>query len=212
MYTPKVVRHDDKACSEFLKSLQLPKLSTEAVCSLEAPIQLEELRVAIKEMNRGKSPGLDGIPPELVEAFWPQLGPLVLDMLNFSIDKGSFSASSNIAIISLLRKKGKPPDDCSSYRPLSLLNCEVKLYAKVLATRLERYMPHLVHHDQTGFIKSRLASDNVRRLLHIVDFASDSEDQNAILSLDAEKAFDRLDGGICGLSFNLWALVIALSL
>ena len=192
LYTSEVP-HDDKVCSEFLQPLQLPKLPPEAVCSLEAPIHLEELRLAIKAMNRGRSPGLDGIPPELFEAYWPQLGPLLLNMLNFSIKRGSFSASSNIAIISLLLKKGKPSQDCSSYRPLSLLNCEVKLYAKVLATRLEPYMSHLVHHDQTGFIKSRLASDNVRRLLHIIDSASNSEHQNAILSLDAEKAFDRLE-------------------
>lgn len=59
----------------------------------------------------------------------------------------------------------------------------------MLATRLERYMPYLVHNDQTGFIKSRLASDNVRCLLHVIDTASGSADQSAILSLDAEKAF-----------------------
>lgn len=54
-------------------------------------------------------------------------------------------------------------------------------------------MPLSVHHDQTGFIKNRLASDNVRRLLHIIDYASGSDENNAILSLDAEKAFDRLE-------------------
>ena len=92
--------HDDKLCSEFIKSLQLPKLPPEAISSLEAPINLEELRMAIKAMNRARSPGLDGIPPELFDAFWPQLGPLLLNMLHFSINIGSFAASSNIAIIS----------------------------------------------------------------------------------------------------------------
>ena len=50
-------------------------------------------------------------------------------------------------------------------------------------------MPHLVHPNLTGFIKTRLASDNVR-CLHS---ASGSEDQSAILSLDAEKALVRLE-------------------
>lgn len=113
LYTSEVPRNDE-ACYEFLKSLQLPKLSPQAVCSLKAPISLEELRLAVKAMNKGRSPGLDGLPPELFEAFWSQLGPLLLDMLNFSINRGSFSGSSNIAIISFLLKKDKPPDDCSS--------------------------------------------------------------------------------------------------
>lgn len=124
-------------------------------------------------------------------AFWPLLSPYLLDMIKASICKGSFSTSSNMAIISLLLKKDNPPVDRSSYRPLSLLNSEIKLYAKVLASRLERYMPHLVHHDQTGFMKSRLASDNVRRLLHIIN--SNSRNNSSVLSLDAEKAFDRLE-------------------
>ena len=54
-------------------------------------------------------------------------------------------------------------------------------------------MPTLVSCDQTGFIKSRLAANNVRRLLHIVDAAVDVTVPAAVLSLDAMKAFDRLE-------------------
>ena len=63
----------------------------------------------------------------------------------------------------------------------------------MLATRIDLYMTKLIHQDQTGFIKSRLASDNMRRLLHIIHAARDIESQCAMLSLDAEKAFDRLE-------------------
>ncbi len=83
--------------------------------------------------------------------------------------------------------------DCASYRPLSLLNSDLKIYAKLLARRILHYMPLLVHCDQTGFIKSRLASDNVRRLLHVIDAATDIKVPLAVLSLDAMKAFDRLE-------------------
>lgn len=124
---------------------------------------------------------------------WHELGPLLLDMFNFSIASGGFSSNLNIAVITAIPIKDKQPTECSSYRPLSLLNCDVKLYAKVLATRLEHLLPDLVHNDQTGFIKSRLASDNIRRVLHIIDMASIAQNQSAVVSLDAEKAFDRLE-------------------
>lgn len=120
-------------------------------------------------MKTGKSPGFDGIRPEAFLTFWPQLGPLLFDMIQFSIKNGSFSRDTNTAIISLILKKDRDPTACSSYRALSLLNSEIKLFAKVLAKRLDPFMTFLVHHDQTGFIKSRLASDNVRRLLHIIE-------------------------------------------
>lgn len=50
--------------------------------------------------------------------------------------------------------------------------------------RLQIYMPLLVHRDQTGFIKSRLTSDNIRRLLHIISAARDIQAPAAVLSLD----------------------------
>jgi len=122
--------------------------------------------------------------------FWDMLGPLLLDMIMTSIDKGSFSRDVNIALISLLIKKDK---DCSSYRPLSLLNTDLTIFAKVLARRMQSHIPTFVSCDQTGFIKSRLAADNVRRLLHIVDAAVDKTAPAAVLSLDTMKAFDRLE-------------------
>lgn len=47
--------------------------------------------------------------------------------------------------------------------------------------------------DQTGVINSGLTSDNVRQLLNVINLASTSEEQNAILFINAEKAFDRLE-------------------
>ena len=119
-------------------------------------------------MQRNKSPGIDGTPPQLYITFWDKLGPLMLDMVRISIDEG-FSRDVNLALISLLLKKDKDPVDCASYRPLSLLNADLKIYAKVLARRIQDHMPKLVNCDQTGFIKGRMAADNVRRLLHVVD-------------------------------------------
>ena len=142
-------------------------------------------------MNKGRSPGVDGIPPELLLAFWPQVGPLILNMIHQATKVGSFT--KNQATITLLLKKGKDPNECSNYRPLSLLNADVKLYAKVLALRLEPFMSKLVNPDQTGFIKTRLASDNVRRLLHIIEASSALKSPCAVLSLDAQQAFDRLE-------------------
>lgn len=54
-------------------------------------------------------------------------------------------------------------------------------------------MNYLIHEDQTGFIKNRVASDNVRRLLHIIEFSNNTDSSTAVLSLDAEKAFDCLE-------------------
>ncbi len=144
-------------------------------------------------MNKGKSPAIDGIPIELYTTFWSDLGPLMLDMIHLSVTQGSFHPSINIAVISLLLKKDKDPISSSSYRPLSLIGTDVKLYAKVLSRRLEKCMNRLVHHDQTRLIKSRSASDNLRRLYHIINSKNSLSSPSAVLSLDAMKAFYQLE-------------------
>lgn len=180
-------------CANFLDQIDLPRLLEDDAANLDALISLEELKGAALAMQRNKSPGFDGIPPELYVTFWDKLGPQMLDMVRTSVDEEGFSRDVNLALISLLLKKDKDPVDYASYRPLSLLNADLKIYAKVLARRIQDHMSTLVHCDQTGFIKGRMTADNVRRLLHIVDTAAGKNTPSVVLSLDAMKAFDKLE-------------------
>lgn len=64
----------------------------------------------------------------------------MLGVINVALDKGSFNSSTNATLITLLLKSKYDPAQCSNYRPLSLLNGDVKLYGKVLAMRLDRHL------------------------------------------------------------------------
>uniref|UniRef100_A0A3B1KHZ5 Reverse transcriptase domain-containing protein n=1 Tax=Astyanax mexicanus TaxID=7994 RepID=A0A3B1KHZ5_ASTMX len=187
------IAFDAAQCKTFLDELQLPVISQLDRDLLDAPIELDELHKAIKDLQKGKSPGLDGLPPELYLDLWDLVGTLILDSFNFAIESGSFHRDQKTALISLLLKKGKDPLQCSSYRPISLICGDVKLFAKVLSLRLETVIPALISEDQSGFIKGRLASDNIRRLFHVLDAAHTFSSPCAVFSLDAEKAFDRLE-------------------
>lgn len=64
------------------------------------------------------------------------------------------------AHITILPKPGKDPSICGSYRPISLLNLDAKLYAKAITNRLLPLIPQWISRDQTGFISGRKARDN----------------------------------------------------
>ena len=177
----------------FFNDLQLPSLVAEEKNDLDTQITIEEILTALQQMKKGKSPGLDGIPPELYLTFWDELGPLILNMFQKALQEGSFNRDVKTAIISLLCKPGKDPTLCTSYRPISLLNSDKKLFAKTLALRLDNILPKLVHPDQTGFVKNRLATDNVRRLLHVISSATNSTLTPSVVSIDGAQAFDRLE-------------------
>ena len=114
-------------------------------------------------------------------------------MFNESMQNGNLPPTLRQATISLLLKKDKDPLFCGNYRPISLLCADVKLLAKMLARRLETVLPTIVGTDQTGFVKDRHSFHNVRRLFDIVYAPTPSDTPEVVISMDAEKAFDRVE-------------------
>ncbi len=137
---------DELICSQYLDKLELPRISQIDKESLEAPLSLEELHVSLKSLQKGKLPGLDGLPPEIYLEIWYLVGILMLNSFNFAIEHGVFHRDQKTSLISLLLKKGKDPLDCSSYRPISLIQCDLKIYAKVFASRMEK----VIHSHHQG--------------------------------------------------------------
>lgn len=185
---------DNNLMENFLNRLNIPKLPPDKKNKLEEPISKEEILLAISSLQSGKSPGPDGFPAEFFKTFSSLLSPKLCSVLSDSFKQGNLPASFNEACITLILKKNKDPDECSSYRPISLLNVDVKILAKVLARRLESILPLIISEDQTGFVKHRHSYFNTRRLFDILYSPSDALPE-CVLSLDAEKAFDRVEWG-----------------
>lgn len=81
--------------------------------------------------------------------------------MNYGIDKDAFLKTLNTALKTVL-SPGKDPLECGNYRAISLINVDIKLHVKILAARLKKLLGKLIHSDQTGLIKGRLSSDNIR--------------------------------------------------
>lgn len=184
---------DGTQCKLFFDSLDLPSIKPDVAASLDGPLTLNELKGALMSMQNGKSPGPDGFPAEFFKTFLDSLSPLLLNMFNESLQTGTLPPSLRQATISLILKKDKDPRYCKNYRPISLLCADVKLLAKVLARRLESVLPTVVATDQTGFVKDRHSFHNVRRFFNILYSPSTSNTPELVISMDAEKAFDRVE-------------------
>lgn len=109
---------------------------------------------------------------------------------NWALQQGIWAETWNTSIISVIYKEGKPPTDCTSYRPISLLNTDQKILSGIIADRLKKIVPSIINTDQTGFIMDRQMVDNVRHTLNIMEYSKNTQRQTILLTLDAEKAFD----------------------
>lgn len=179
----------------FFSGLLLPTISCEQREKLEAPITEEEIRATILSMKTGRSPGLDGFPIEYYKKYLDILAPILHDVYLEAFEEGSLPSTFNDALISLIPKKDRDTSDPSNFRPISLLGVDCKILTKTLASRLEKVLPDIINGDQVGFIKNRSSVDNMRRLLHLIHMNRFNPVPVAAFSLDAEKAFDRVEWG-----------------
>ena len=121
--------------------------------------------------------------------------PLSLTLVSMRVS----SLPLNVVVSSLSFKKGDRLDP-RNWRLISLLNVDYKLAARVLAGRLLKVIHLVVADDQTCGVPGRYISENVAFLRDVVCYASFSGQPIAILSLDQEKAFNRVDWGFMRLT------------
>uniref|UniRef100_A0AAQ6AKY8 Reverse transcriptase domain-containing protein n=1 Tax=Amphiprion ocellaris TaxID=80972 RepID=A0AAQ6AKY8_AMPOC len=193
LYTSQFKSSNYQDMSSFFQNLDLPQITEIQKEELSKPITRSEILKIIQRLPNNKAPGPDGFNGEFYKKFSQILLSPLSEMVDSSFASGALPPSLLEANISLVLKKDKPPEECSSYRPISVLNIDLKILAKTLASRLETILPSIIHNDQTGFIRGRYSTHNVRRLLNLIQHSSAFNSDSMIISLDAEKAFDRLE-------------------
>jgi len=109
----------------------------------------------------------------------------------FSIETGKLSETQYQGVITLIPKPEKNLQIASSYRPMTLLNCDYKAISKVINNRLTTLLHDLIGPEKNGFVKGRYVGYNVRMMFDFMDYM-DYQDPETLLSLDIQKAVDSL--------------------
>ena len=179
--------------NNVLNDLNITPIDQDKATLCEGPISEKECYDAIMSMSCDKSPGTDGLPVNFYRIFWDDLKELVCNVFNTCFNDGKLCPSMKRGIITLLPKKGKDTLLLKNWRPISLLNTDYKILAKVLSTRLQKVLPSIIHGDQTGFLKDRYVGENIRLLLDSIDFCKKYSLNGIVFSIDFEKAFDSVE-------------------
>ena len=100
--------------------------------------------------------------------------------------------SQKQGIIKLIEKKNKDKRYIANWRPISLLNVNVKIASKALTLRLEKVLSELISVDPCAYVKGRNIFDPVWTVDDIMDYTKLRNIPGLIVTIDFEKAFNSL--------------------
>ena len=198
------IDHSSKGFYDFGRDLQFAKLSDEEMLNLDGEITLEECETILNTFQNGKSPGDDGYTAEFYKQFFSLLGQDLVNSFNAAFDIGEMSVSQRRGVITLLPKEDSNLLLLSNWRPITLLNTDYKIASKVIAKRIERVLPSIIHPDQTGFMKGRYIGQNIRLINDIIQQTELQKIPGILLLLDFQKAFDTLEWSFIQHTLNLF--------
>ncbi|KAL9976148.1 hypothetical protein ACROYT_G013405 [Oculina patagonica] len=169
LYSKQKVNLNGDEANFFFQNPNLKRLSEELSTNCEGEITLQECENILGSFHTGKTPGNDGIPIEFYKAFWPLLGKFMVDSFNEAFYKKEMSHSQKQAVITLIEKKGKERNYLENWRPISLTNVDAKIASKVIAARVIKVLPEIIHCNQTGYVKGRFIGEAARSIIDIMD-------------------------------------------
>lgn len=131
-----------------LKDLTLPSLSASHWEILEKEITIEELLSTIKQAKAAKTPDPEGFSAVYYKKSAAQLAPHLFKFFMAVQNNTALDADSNRANICLIPKPDKDYRDVAIYRPISLINNDLKFLTKIYTNQFNNFLPQYIHIDQ----------------------------------------------------------------
>ena len=133
---------------------------------------------------------MHGLPYEVYLRMSHMFVPILTDVFNYWFAQGAIPGSITKGVITLLKKGSRHVwDYLDDYRPITLLNTELKMLTRVLANRLQLVISDLIGPEHNYAVKGRSIQDN----LHLVHEVQEGLKDDTFIILDQLKAFDRVD-------------------
>lgn len=153
---------------------------------------IDEVHAALTLCPHRKSPGEDGLNVEFYQHFWEVIKDDLTDVYNEILHCDSVPSEFTNGIMVMIPKIPKPKT-VADYRPITLLNCDYKIFMRSLKKRIHPEVDNILSTAQQCV---RSNGNILHALCAIRDAISDAHhprQSKILLSLDFDHAFDRVD-------------------
>ena len=168
------------------------------ILSTFTEITENDIKIMVNNMN-SKFNSMDPIPTWLVKSCLPELQPILLLIINKSLDKGIFPLDLKHATIRpLLKDSDEDPEIYKNYRPISNTPFLAKLLEKAALIQLNKHIElnNLHSKFQSGYKKYHSCETALIKIVNDIQIAVENRNMVALLLLDLSAAFDTVDHGI----------------
>ena len=155
----------------FFSDVDIPKLSENQKKLCEKNLTWKYLYNSLKSMQSDKSPGNDGLTREFYETFWTELKEIFVYSVSEAKEKGILSTYQRQAIIKLIEQKDRDKRFIQNWRPISLLNIDLKIISNAFSEKLKKVLPDLISSQQTAYDKNRHIGESGRLISDIIEIA-----------------------------------------
>lgn len=189
LYSPKTT--DPKDADKFPSGItNIPEPAGKM--EMDAPLMVGELLSAVKSFRPGRTPGSDNLPAKLYVALGDLICLDLLELYRGMVVEDRMPPLSRKGLITILYKRKRERWNLKNWCPISFLNVDYKILAKVLANRLKGIIGWIIHLYQTCGIPGRRITDNLAIIRDTVEYFKAHRVFAALVSLDQEKAFDHV--------------------
>ena len=167
-------------------------ITQQEATELAEPITLAEVQTSIEAGAKGKCPGPDGLPLEFYRATWSVIKEEITEIFNTILARRKICASHKAGVVVLVPKVAQPKT-VQQFRPLTMLNCDYKILARILNTRIIPLMPRLLHPSQVGPGSPKDITASLCDVREAIAYHDANNIPASLVSLDLQWAFDLVD-------------------
>lgn len=158
------------------------------------PTSPREVLQSIKDLDNNKAPGFDLIDKKVLCELPRKAFVFITMLFNAILRIGYFPALLKVSQVIMMEKQGKPRNELTSYRPISLLPILSKLFERILLRRLMPIISEqsIIPDHQFGFRQEHATIEQIHRVCQTIRNALERKEYCSAAFLDIQQAFDRV--------------------